>query len=142
MASLFPLVEVPDAAKTETGTAKLYREVQWDYTKNCPVWRGGRPVIVTGLEAVKSWAAMALQTLRRSKDIFSPHYGCDLDTLAGHPFSDAVRQSEASRMVRECLMINPYITDVQQISVDFSGSTVSMSCRITTVYGEVNIHGN
>lgn len=142
MASLFPLVEVPDTAKTETGTAKLYREVQWDYARNCPVWRGGRPVIVTGLEAVKSWAWMTVQTIRRSKDIFSNNHGCDLNTLAGRPFSEAVRQSEASRVLRECLMVNPYITDVQQISVDFSGSTVSMSCCITTVYGEVIIRGN
>lgn len=142
MASLFPLVDVPVTAKTETGTDKLYREVLWDYINNCPVWRGGSPVIVTGLEAVKSWAMMALQTLRHSKDIFSPHYGCDLDTLAGQPFSDAVQQSEASRLIRECLMINPYITDVQQISVEFSGATVSMSCSINTVYGEVTIRGN
>lgn len=138
MASLLPLIEVPLPEKA-SATEKLYREVQWDDTAACPVWRGGNPVWVTGADAVKSWAMMALHTVRQSKDIFSAGYGCDLENLVGQPFSDAVRQSEAVRLIRECLMINPYITDVQQITCTFSGSAVAIRCKISSVYGEVNI---
>ena len=47
---------------------------------------------------------------------------------------------KAVRLIRECLMINPYITDVQQITCEFSGSTVSIRCSVATVYGEVTIN--
>lgn len=113
MTSLLPLIETPAPKTTATGdTSRLYREIKWDNQANRPVWRGGNPVWVTGAAAVKSWILMTLYTVRRSKDIFSPDYGCDLANLVGQPFSDTVRQSEAVRLIRECLVINPYITDV------------------------------
>lgn len=140
MASLFPLIA---AAKPETAAVRsgggLYREIKWDDARQCPVWRAGNPVWVTGAEAVKSWAVMALYTVRRSKDLFSADYGCGLASLAGRPFSAAVRQSEAARLVRECLTANPYITDVRQVSAALKGSEVVLSCTISTVYGEVAI---
>ena len=140
MTSLLPLIEPPEPQTAARGdTSRLYREIQWDDQTNRPVWRGGNPVWVTGAAAVKSWILMTLYTVRQSKDLFSPDYGCDLANLVGQPFSDTVRQSEAVRLIRECLMINPYITDVQQITCDFSGSTVEISCIVATVYGEVVI---
>ena len=94
MATLFPLIDVPEPQETATGdTSRLYREIKWDDQTNRPVWRGGNPVWVTGAAAVKSWILMTLYTVRQSKDIFSPDYGCDLANLVGQPFSDTVRQS-------------------------------------------------
>lgn len=141
MPSLLPLIEVPEP-QTAAGSdvSRLYREIQWDDQANCPVWRSGNPVWVTGAAAVKSWVMMTLYTVRQSKDIFSADYGCDLANLVGRPFSDTVRQSEAVRLIRECLMINPYITDVQQITCNFEGSVVEIRCSIATVYGEVTIN--
>ena len=138
MASLLPLIETPMPEKA-ADTGKLYREVQWDNAAARPIWRGGNPVWVTGADAIKSWVMMALHTVRQSKDIFSAGYGCDLENLVGQSFSDAVRQSEAVRIIRECLMINPYITDVQQITCTFSGAVVDIRCKISSVYGEVSI---
>ena len=140
MATLLPLIDAP-SPQTASGsdTGRLYREIQWDEQANAPVWRGGNPVWVTGAEAVKSWIMMTLHTVHQSKDIFSADYGCDLANLVGQPFSDTVRQSEAVRLIRECFTINPYITDVQQITCEFSGSTVEISCIVATVYGEVVI---
>ena len=43
------------------------------------------------------------------------------------------------RYVRDCLMINPYITDVRQIAVEFGGSTLSIRCAVDTIYGEVQV---
>ena len=141
MTSLLPLIEPPEPQTAASGdTSRLYREIQWDDQTNRPVWRGGNPVWVTGAAAVKSWILMTLYTVRQSKDLFSPDYGCDLANLVGQTFSDTVRQSEAVRLIRECLMINPYITDVQQITCEFSGSTVSIRCSVATVYGEVTIN--
>lgn len=138
MNNLFPLLDL--APSETTATAQLYRDIRWDYDRNQPVWRNGNPVWVTGGEAVKSWAARTLYTVRCSSDVFSTDYGCDLMTLVGQPYTETVRQSEAVRLIRECLTINPYIKDVQQISVEFSGDTLSISCVMQTVYGEVTVH--
>lgn len=136
MSGLFPLLDTP-AAPAHPGTAALARDILWDFETNRPVWRGGNPVWVTGAAAVKSWAARAVSTVRREKDIFSTAYGSDVQALTGRPFSEQVRQSEATRLVRECLMINPYIKDVQQIAVSFRDSTLSIACTMITDYGEV-----
>ncbi len=138
MDSLFPLLDLE--TPSTVATDQLYRDVLWDCEKNQPVWRDGNPVWVTGAEAVQSWTARALHTIRRSSDVFSADFGCDLASLAGQPYTEAVRQSEAARTIRECLTINPYIRDVQQISVDFSESTLHLSCTVQTVYGEVTIN--
>ncbi len=140
MASLFPLLEAaePETGQTPEGV-KPYREIKWDDVRQRPVWRAGNPVWATGADAVKSWAVMALYTARRSKDLFSAGYGCSLPSLAGRPFSAAVRQSEAVRMVRECLTVNPYITDVRQVSVALNGSEVTLSCTVSTIFGEVAV---
>lgn len=51
-----------------------------------------------------------------------------------------MKESEAVRYVRDCLTVNPYITDVRQISVDFSGSTIAICCAVDTIYGEVEVN--
>ena len=63
----------------------------------------------------------------------------ELEDLFGHDFSEALKQSEAIRYIRECLLINPYITDIEQASADFSDENLRIGCTVKTVYGEVNI---
>lgn len=141
MGSLFPLISAPTetTAATTSATGTLYREVKWDFTANRPVWRNGSPVWVTGAEAVASWVANALWTERGSRDLFTTDYGLELRALAGQPFTDAVKQSEAIRYVKECLEINPYITGVRQVEVSFAGDTLAVKCAVDTVYGEVSV---
>lgn len=124
----------------ETGLP-LFRETDWDFNANCPVWRGGNPVFVTGARAVLVWAWNALHTERFAHDVFSADYGPDFTGLIGQPYTEEVRQSEAIRIVRETLMVNPYITAVTQVSAVFHGSVLTLSCKLTTIYGEVSIDG-
>lgn len=119
----------------------LYREVDWDFTRNRPIWRGGKPVICTGARAVLVWAWNALHVERGFYELFSQDYGQDLPTLRGQPYTDTIRLSEASRMVRDALLINPYITGVDQVDIALDGATLRISVRLSTIYGEVNING-
>lgn len=66
-------------------------------------------------------------------------YGLDGNTLLGQAYSGEVRESEAIRIVRETLQVNPYITNVTQVSVSFEGSVLHLSFKLTTIYGEVTI---
>lgn len=139
---LFPLIEAPDTGQMQTdGSLPLCREVDWNFETNRPVWRGGQPVFVTGARAVLVWAWNALRTRRFAHDIFSANYGQDLSQLIGRPYSDGVRQSEAIRILRDTLLVNPYITAVEQVDVAFEGSTLHLTARLKTIYGEEQING-
>ena len=85
------------------------------------------------------WAWNALHTLRFDHDVFSTDYGLDGYSLLGQAYSEEVRESEAIRIVKETLQINPYITNVSQVSVSFEGSVLHLSFKLTTIYGEVTI---
>lgn len=135
--NLFPIIQ-PQTAEINT-ELPLYKEVKWDFEKNIPIFKNGSPVIVTGKEAVLVWAWKALHTPRFRHEIYTWDYGCEVESLIGQPFTEELKQSEAVRYVKECLMINPYITDVTNVSVSFADGKLSISCTIETIYGEVTI---
>lgn len=138
--SLFPLISQPDIGELmTTGGLPLYREVDWNFQTNKPVWKGGNPVFVTGARAVLVWAWNALHTERFAHDVFSSDYGLDSETLLGRAYSSEVREAEAVRIVRETLQVNPYITNVTQVSVEFEDSVLHLSFKLTTIYGEVTV---
>jgi hypothetical protein len=135
--TLFPSIQ-PQIAQ-ETPVLPLYREAKWDFVNNIPFFRNGSPVIVDGKEAVLVWAWKALNTPRFKHEIYTWNYGNDIETLIGKPFTDELKQSEAARYVRECLMINPYITGVTNVNVTFTDGEISISCKIETIYGEAEV---
>lgn len=136
--TLFPSIQ-PDIAASST-TQALYKEVKWNFTDNCPVFKDGSPVVVEGKEAVLVWAWKALNTPRFRYEIYTWNFGNEIESLMGQPFTDELKRAEAFRCVRECLCINPYITDVSAITVSFESGILKISCTINTVYGEVNLH--
>ena len=137
--SLFPIIQ-PQTAETNKNRG-LYVETAWDFENNIPIYRNGSPMLVTGREAVLVWVWKALNTPRYKHEIYTWSYGNDIDGLIGRAFTDELKQSEAARYVRECLKINPYVTDVKDITVNFSDSRLEISCIINTVYGEVSFNG-
>ena len=96
-------------------------------------------MIVTGLEAVKSWAWRAIKTERYRWSCFTWDYGCELESLIGQPYREDTRLSEAVRYVEEALTVSPYITAASASVEGFSGSTLQISVQVKTVYGEANI---
>lgn len=139
--TLFPIIQpqVHEAYEART-RLELYKEVKWDLGRNIPVFKNGSPVIVSGKEAVLVWAWKALHTPRFRYEIYTWNYGNEVEALIGQPYTEEVKQSEAARYVRECLLVNPYITDVSDINVSFEGETLRINCRIQTIYGEVGLN--
>lgn len=124
----------------EAATLPLCREIAWDYQNHVPIWRRGEPVAVTGKEAVKVWIFKALLTPRFKYEIYTWAYGSEFESLIGQAYTPQLKQSECARYLRECLLINPYITSVTGIETDFQGSTLTVSCTAHTIYGEVIVH--
>ena len=86
------------------------------------------------------WIWKAIKTARRRHDIYTWAFGCEAEELVGQPFTPAVKESEAVRYIREALMPNPYIRDVRRVDVAFSGMQLIITCIVSTIYGEVEVH--
>lgn len=135
---LFPSIQPEATNKSSVG--ELYKEVKWDYDKNVPVFKNGTPVIVVGKDAVLVWAWKAINTPRFKHEIYTWDYGNEAESLIGRTFTEKLKQSEAVRYIKECLLINPYISDVVDVSVAFFDGSLRISCTIKTVYGEASIN--
>lgn len=137
--SIFPIIQ-PDAEAAPETELPLCREIGWDFDNDRPLFSAGEPVEVTGADAVRVWCWKALRTARSRYEIYTPDYGCDMDALVGQAYTDDVKRSEAARCVREALEVNPYVTDVREVSAEFTDSVLHISCAVSTVYGEVDVN--
>ena len=135
--TLFPTVQPREAPAS--GAEGLYVEAAWDFERDAPIYRNGSPLLVSGAEAVLTWAWNALRTPRCRHEIFTWDYGAEFEGLIGKAYDEGLKRSEAARHVRECLMANPYITGVRDVSVSFGGGALEVSCAIDTVYGEARL---
>lgn len=130
---------IDPAAAVEAGEQELplYRETAWDFEQDVPVFRGGEPVVAEGREALKVWIWRALRTPRFKYEIYSWAFGSEFESLLGQAYSDTIKHAEAPRYLRECLLVNPYITQVRDISASFDAARLTVRGTAVTIYGEV-----
>ena len=126
--------------RDDRGELPLYTDVRMDYDAGVPVWSGGEPVLVSGLEAVTGWAWRAVDTARYRFSHFSWSYGCELEALVGQPYTADAKLSEAERYVTEALLVSPYIREARVRDKRFEGSTLHMQVALSTVYGKETIY--
>ncbi len=136
--TIFPLNLTPSTNEETENRKPMYREVKWDFDRNRPVYENGNPVVVEGAGAVLTWAYNALQVERYRFEALSRGYGNEVSSLIGKPYTDALKNAEAVRYVKDCLMVNPYVSGVKNTSVGFDNGTLLISFTLITEYGEVS----
>lgn len=139
--SIFPMISPPEDQGGQANALPLCREAAWDFEHDVPIFRGGEPMEVTGKEALKVWIWRALRTPRFKYEIYTWAYGSEFESLLGQAYTDAVKTAEAPRYLRECLLVNPYIIAVKDISAAFEAARLTVKGTAVTVYGEVQFHG-
>ena len=130
MTQLFPMVQAPEERAAEN-ILPLYRDCAYDFATGRPVLELGSPPMVSG---------KACKTARAKFEIYGWDFGGEFEELIGRAYTEDIKQSEARRYVRECLLVNPYITGVEDIEVGFDRGTLTISARLETVYGEETIY--
>lgn len=129
------------AKTTEENTdLPLAKEYAWDFNTNDFIYNNGKNVIVEGNEAVKVWIYKTLKTTRYNHLAYTWDYGNEFDTLIGKRYSNEYIQSEVERLLKECLLINPYIKELSNIKATMEHRTLHIDFTATTIYGEVNIN--
>ena len=136
--SLFPFINNIDTVKIDN-TFPIYREVAWDFEKDVPILQNGTFKIVEKNEAIKVWIYKAILTQRYNHSIYSWNYGSELMDLIGKPYTPELTKAEAKRYIKEALLINPYILEVNILDINFKGCLLSVDIKVLTIYGESEV---
>ena len=117
----------------------LMWEVAVDFNTGQPILEAdGRFRQVNGLEAVRVWVWRALRP-DNTRFVYSAHtasYGNQFHLLTGKALPQA--ESRLTALVRETLLVCPYITGVERFSFTREGSRLIAAFTVRTVYGELS----
>lgn len=89
--------------------------------------------MIDGLEAVKQAVFVILETERFQYLIYSFDFGSELQGLIGK--SPLFVQSEIRRLIKEALLQDDRITDVQNITLQTQGDSVLVEFTVISVFG-------
>lgn len=92
--------------------------------------------IAEGIEALKVWAWLALQTAAERYYIYSWDYGQEYETMIGKGYTDAYMEAELKRMTEECLTVNPLITGIDNFVYERDSDHVTLSFLMLTEIGD------
>lgn len=88
---------------------------------------------IDGIEAVKQAVLLILGTERFKYTIFSSNYGGELEAMAGA--DSTVFSAEIERRIREALLQDDRISDVQEFRVSFTGDSALVEFTVVSVFG-------
>lgn len=95
--------------------------------------------IVENLDAIEMWVQLALRTKRYEWVIFSWDYGEEYTDLLGYSYTKEYLDSEVERMITECVTQHPYITGIEDLTVEVEEGHLHITFTLITDFGEVEI---
>lgn len=137
--SIFPFISASASAATTSTDLPIPKEYAWDFENDCLKVIDGKLTTVTETEAIKIWAMKVLRIPRYRYLAYSWNYGNELESLIGQGLSKEIAQSQTVSLVRDALLVNPYIQDIQDVSMDMENAVLKVNCTLITPYGEVKM---
>lgn len=136
MSSIFPFtVEVSELEIQAADSLPIFKELAYDYERNCLKRSGGKPYLVEKDEALQIWIYKALLSKRFVWPAYTHAYGTELENAIGVSNSKEIIDSEVRRYITETLMVNPYIQELSEWSFTHAGAKLTVEFLVTTVYG-------
>lgn len=90
-----------------------------------------------GLEALKQAIYKVLSTERYEYPIYSFNYGIELESLIG---KDPIYvQVELKRRIRECLLKDDRITEVDNFQFEVHGDEIKCTFDVHSIYGDLTV---
>ena len=129
---LFPTYIESNATTEQTQENKIPKEYEIDFKTGQLTGR-----IVEGVEAIKVWIWLALQTPRYRYYIYSWDYGNEFEELIGRGYSEEYINAEAQRMTEDCLLVNEHIESITDFSVGMGNNQLTISFTANTIYGTI-----
>ena len=141
MSGIFPFINGDDGIPDNNYIdLPVYKECAWDFENDKAIFVDGSPKIVYKNEAIKVWIYKAIKTNRYQHEIYSWDYGSEIESLIGKGFEIGFIKSETQRYIEEALLINPYITKINKIDVEFNKDVLTAYVDLETVYGRLDMY--
>lgn len=130
------LTETPIEQKTPE--LPLFAEWAFDFDKNELLLENGRPYLIYGNDALKIWIwkALNIHCERYAYNAYTFEYGNEFNTLLARFTESDVKRSELKRIIKEALLVNPYIKDCNNFKFDQNGSRTRIEFDCLTIYGK------
>ena len=139
--SIFPFINGDDGLlEASNNNLTLYKECAWDFVNDRAIFVDGSPKIVYGNEGLKVLIYKAIKTNRYEFEIYTWDYGSEIESLIGKGFQIGFIKSETKRYIEEALSVNPYITKINKIDVDFKTDVLTAYVDLETIYGRLNMY--
>lgn len=125
---------------TQETELELFKEIAIDFETGEPITKNNEVITLEGKEALKIWIWKVLKTERNKYEVYSDSYGNDLKENIGVVYDETVRKAIIENEIKECLMVNPYITSVNDFKVELDAGKRQpvFYFSVSTVYGEVD----
>lgn len=124
----------------ESSALPEFKEYAWDFANNTFIYDDtGRHKIVTRNEAIKIWVYKALLTERYRYRAYFDDYGAELEHFIGTVPNDDKQAGEVYRYIEEALLVNPYILEVENVSVEQAGKAITLDIALATIYGSATL---
>ncbi len=123
------------------GGLPLLVDVAIDLQTGLPVTEQDKPVLLSGLEALRQWVhfALAEESRRFAYAAHTADYGNELEALRGYPLAEA--ESRLPEVLRQALEGNPYIIAVTRMAVHKREEALEADFTLETVYGSMDYEG-
>ena len=135
MASIFPsfVEEVKAIEQNQNNTLPVAKEIAIDFIKGNPIIKDNDYVIVEKNDAVAVWCYYALKIAKGRFLAFTNNYRSEFeDKLIGKQYNSDT-YSKIKRIVEDCLLVNPYIKSIDNVTVSFNDK-INIEIELTTVY--------
>lgn len=123
-----------DLDDIEDDTGEIPKEYGFDFETGKMTGK-----IVTGIEALKIWAYFALRIQRYRFRQFTWAYGSQSEELIGKNYGVDYEISELRRYITDCLLVNPFISEVTDFVTEFEGTKLTASFRIVSTFGSTEM---
>lgn len=119
----------------------LFKEIAIDFNTGEPILQNGEVIILEKTEALKVWVWKILKTERNRYLVYSEDYGNDLIENIGQIYDKTTKDALMINEIKTCLLVNPYITNVYNFSIE-GGRSPIISFNVDTIYGTVESEVN
>lgn len=118
---------------------EIFKEIAIDFETGEPLIKDGEIIVLEEKEALKVWIWKTLKTERNKYKIYSENYGNDLKENIGLVYDETTRRAIIQNEIIECLMVNPYITSVNDFTVELDEERRHpvFNFTVSTIYGEI-----
>lgn len=119
----------------------LFKEIAIDFNTGEPILQNEEFIILESTEALKVWVWKILKTERNRYLVYSEDFGNDLIENIGQIYDKTTKDALMINEIKTCLLVNPYITNVYNFSIE-GGRSPIISFNVDTIYGTVESEVN